>query len=365
MDVTREAPPLRVGMIGCGLVMELKHMQVLPRIAGVRVVAAADTDARALERVADAFAISRRHRDLRALLDDREVDAVAVCTPPGEHEAAVLAAIDAGKHVLVEKPLALDLEACDRMIARACGAGVKVMVGFHMRFHGQAMEARRRLRAGELGVIEAVRSVWSNPIRLQRDLPAWRERRETGGGCLIELGVHQYDLWRYLLDADVVEIAAAVRGRDWPDESATLIGRMSNGALVSSLLSEVSGYDMEFEVYGRDGRLRLACLRYDGLEQFAAAEPPGGLRRAAQRLAAAFGRLPLALANGAGGDYLASYRNEWQHFAACIRDDLPVGCTLEDGRHAVAVARAAAQSAASGAPVAIAPAADAARVRVA
>ena len=75
--------------------------------------------------------------------------------------------------------------------------------------------------------------------------------------------------------------------------------------------------------------------------------------------------LLVAAAIGAGGDYLASYRNEWQHFAACIRDDLPVGCTLEDGRHAVAVARAVVQSAASGAPVSIAPPADAARARVA
>jgi predicted dehydrogenase len=242
------------------------------------------------------------------------------------------------------------------MIARARAARTKVMVGFHMRWHAQAIEARRLLRAGALGEIEVIRSVWSNPIRLARALPAWRERRDSGGGCLIELGVHQYDLWRYLLDADVQEIAAVVRSERWPDESATLVGRMQNGTLVSSVLSEVTGCDMEFELYGRAGRLRLACLRYDGLERFAAADTPGGLRRAWRRWLTSLARLPLALSNGSGGDYLASYRRQWEHFAACIRDERPVGCTLEDGRHAVAVARAAVQSASSGVPVAVSPA---------
>ncbi len=71
------------------------------------------------------------------------------------------------------------------MIARARGARTRVLVGFHMRWHAQAIEARRLVRSGALGAIEIIRSVWSNPIRLQRALPSWRERRETGGGCLI------------------------------------------------------------------------------------------------------------------------------------------------------------------------------------
>lgn len=342
-------------MIGCGLVMELKHMVVLQRISGIEVVAASDINGERLQAVADRFRIPGRHADAMDLLRRPDIDAVAICTPPAQHAAYVLAALEAGKHVLVEKPLALDMDECDRMIARARGADRKVVVGFHMRWHRQARAAREMLRSGQLGAIEIVRGVWTNSIRLDRDLPSWRGSRETGGGALIELGVHLYDLFRFWLEVDVEEIFVASTGREWPDESVSISARMTNGVLISAVISEVSNCDMEFEIYGRAGRSRFACLRYDGIESFDSTAVPGGGRSTLQRLARMIGQLPRGLAQGRlGGDYLLSYQREWEHFADVVRAAAPIECTLEDGRHAVQVALAAVQSALTGQPVRVA-----------
>lgn len=347
--------PLRVGMIGCGLVMELKHMVVLQSVPDAVVIAVADTDAGRLQRVADTFHIATRCADPLELLAHPDIDAVAVCTPPEQHAALVLAALDAGKHVLVEKPLALDLDECDRMVERARRSDRKVLVGFHMRWHRQTRYARDAIRAGSVGAVELVRGVWTNALRLDRELPEWRGHRETGGGALIELGVHIYDLFRFWLDADVEEIFVLSRSRDWPDETVSLTARMSNGVLASAVISEVTGCDMEFEVYGRDGRLRLACLRYDGTEAYDRCAVPGGMQSSLRRLAGSITQLPRGIAQGRhGGDYLLSYRYEWEHFVTAIRSGAAVECDLEDGRHAVRVALAAVQSAATGQPVRIA-----------
>jgi myo-inositol 2-dehydrogenase/D-chiro-inositol 1-dehydrogenase len=347
--------PLRIGMIGCGLVMDLKHMVVLRRVAGAQVVAAADVDAEQLRAVADRHAIPARYTDPHELLARDDIDAVGICTPPAQHAALVVAALDAGKHVLVEKPLALDVDECDRMIEKARQSDRKVVVGFHMRWHRQVRHAREVLRSGRLGAMELIRGIWTNPLRSDRDLPEWRGRRETGGGGLIEIGVHVYDLFRFWTGTDVEEVFAVSHGRDWPDETASVSARMSNGVVVSALLSEVTSCDMEFEIYGREGRLRLACLRYDGIEEYARTDVPGGGKSTFRRITQSLVHLPRGLADGRhGGDYLLSYQAEWEHFVAAVRRGDAVECDLEDGRHAIQVALAAVESAKTGRPVKLA-----------
>jgi predicted dehydrogenase len=347
-----DSRPLNVGLIGCGLVMEMKHMQVLPGLSGLRVLAAADVDRARLDRVANSFGIARRYDSAEALLADDEVDVVGVCTPPAQHAEIVVAAIAAGKHVLVEKPLALDVEACDRMITAASSApALRVMVGFHMRFHHQTRRARAMVRAGELGPIELIRGIWTNPIRLARDLPPWRDRRESGGGSLVELGVHQFDQWRFLSGSEVSEVYAITRSEEWPDASVTLSARLDDGVLVSQVISEVTGHDIEYEIYGRDARLHLACLRFDGLERFGAETAPGSMGTRLRMLARGLKELPRGVANRHGGDYLASYRDEWVHLAGCVRTGANVDSTLDDGREAVRIALASIESAQTGKPV--------------
>jgi predicted dehydrogenase len=131
--------------------------------------------------------------------------------------------------------------------------------------------------------------------------------------------------------------------------------RLSGGSLATSAFSQRAVEGNDVEVYGSDGYLTISFYRFDGLEYRPASVFPGGIRG---RVNAALGTaraLPGALAAARrGGAFLESYRAQWTHFAECVRTGTPVACTLEDGRRALEVTRAAIVSATSNGPVRIA-----------
>ena len=165
------------------------------------------------------------------MLEDRTIEAIAICVPAQFHVEIALAALDAGKHVFIEKPLALTLEDCDRLISRATGLPLQVMQGFNTRWHRLIREARTLFHQGLLGPLEIVRSVLTS---CHTDVPEWRKRRALGGGVFFEMGVHHFDLWRYILSEEVEEISAHSRSGAGEDESATITARLESGALVSA-----------------------------------------------------------------------------------------------------------------------------------
>lgn len=338
---------LRVGVIGCGRVAEARHLPALGGLDGARVVALADTDAARLEALGRAHGVARLHKDHRALLDEDGIDAVAVCTPPRFHAEAVLAALEAGKHVLVEKPLALDLEECDLLVEAArARPSLKVMVGFNLRWHRLVRGARDVVRRGDLGPFKMARTVLTSGVRKSPDFPDWRTRRETGGGALFELGVHHLDLLRFVTGGEVEEVSAMGASGE---ETTALAARMSGGALVTAAFCERTGESHEIEIFGEDGWLRIACHRADGLERFGATDYAGSVGVRLKRAGRTIRELPQLLKQARqGGDYLASYRAEWRHFVESVRDDREPECTLEDGRRATEAALAAVESDAQG-----------------
>jgi myo-inositol 2-dehydrogenase / D-chiro-inositol 1-dehydrogenase len=343
---------LKVGLVGCGQVAEFKHLLVLQRLAGVEVVAVADIDPERLRHVADRYNIRHRYADVALLLNHPSLEAVAVCVPPDQHAAVAIPAMRAKKHLLIEKPLALSSEDCDRIIENARQCSTRIMVGFHMRWHRLVQQARAMIEQGLLGTIEAIRTVWNSPIRYDGSLPDWRYDRTTGGGALMEIAVHHFDLWRFLLQSEVEEVFAMSRYENRVDETATVSARMTNSILASAVFSERSGHDIEIEIYGRNGRLRISCLRFDGLEFYPATSVPGGVRTRIRNAIHGMKEMPHGVLNRLpGGEYMDSYRREWQHFLNAIRNDQPVGCTLEDGERALEIALCAIDSAKSGRPV--------------
>jgi myo-inositol 2-dehydrogenase/D-chiro-inositol 1-dehydrogenase len=320
-------------------------------VRGLEAVAVADLDPDRLRSVKARFGIRRCHKDAAALLADPEIEAVAVCLPPRLQVAVALEALDADKHVWVEAPLGLSLPECDRLIARARSSGRHVTVGFHMRWHRLVRQAKQIIDSGRLGPLQTIRATWNSP-RDADTLPEWRRHRALGGGALVEVAGDHFDLWRYLLDAEIGELfAMTIDGRS-EDEAAVLSGRMANGILVSAVFSERSNHDLEIEICGQAGRLRVACIRFEGLEYYATETMPSSLPARLQRIGHFVKELPRALPRmHRAGDYRASYCDQWRQFRESIRTGKPMESTLRDGREALAAVLAAAQSSVEGRPV--------------
>jgi predicted dehydrogenase len=345
---------IRLGIIGCGRVAEERHLPALRRLPQIRVVATADPDPRRGSRLADRFGAAHRLSDYRALLDLTDVDAVAVLTPTSSHAEVGLAALEAGKHVLVEKPLALNLAECDRLIARAARSDRRVVVGFNLRWHRLVRRARAFLETGALGRIKAIRSVYTHN-RLGDQAPEWHRKLELGGGVSFNEGVHHFDLWRYFAGSDVEEVFSfSTPSPYYEDETSAITARMSDGTLATGIFTFRTGPNSEVEIYGDSGRLCLSLYRFDGFGFFPNSGYPGNLGDRLRQAVAALGGVPEAIPMLLrGGDFQATFDGLWRHFIDCVSLGQPSQCTLEDGRSSLRIALAATESARSGLPVRI------------
>ena len=352
--MTRTGAPLGIGIVGCGHVTATRHLPALAVVPDTKLVAFADRDRARLAEVGELHREAALYPDVHDLLADRRVDAVAVCVPAASHAEAVLAALDAGVPVLVEKPLALALDDAEEMASRAEETGTPALVGFNLRWHRLVQRAVEALRAGVLGELELVRSITTSPKRLRADLPLWAGDRERGGGALIEAAVHHYDLWRFLTGAEVEEVSVISRSRLTDDDVATISARLSSGALVSAVFCDGTSSMSGITLFGSDGSVDVSFLRFDGLTRQHATAAPGHQRsRAAGALSALRELRPGLRERRSSGEFLASYRAEWEHFLHAVRTEARPECTLDDGVEALRIALAAAESAETGRPVAV------------
>jgi predicted dehydrogenase len=345
-----------IGLVGCGHIAAFRH---LPALASLRreaeIVAIADDDAEALSGMGERLGLRSRHRSVERLLEDPAVDAVAVLVPPEAHAEVAAAALSGGKHVLVEKPLALTVEDCDRVVeAGSRHPSAAAMVAFNLRFHRLVRAARTQIAAGKLGAIETINTVtMADPADASGGTPPpWKLDRGRGGGALIEQGVHHFDLWRFLTGDEVAEVSALTRVEGGSDRISTVAGRTRGGALASSMLGYSTTSSNDVSVHGRKGRLDVSINEFDGLRFRPSSRYPGSpltrLRHAAGSLAA----LPRAVrSQRAGGAYVLSYTEEWRHFLRCVRGEVEVESGLAAGREATRIARAAIESADAGAAV--------------
>lgn len=343
---------VKLGLIGCGQVAETRHLPALQHVPNADVIAVGDTDPNRLDALAGRFRIEGRYPHHRALLDDPNVDAVAVCVPAQFHVEIALDALDADKHVFVEKPLALSLDDADQLIERAAHTSRQVTVGFNFRWHHLIRRAREMIQRGTLGPIALMCSTLTSNYQ---NVPEWRKHRESGGGVLFEMAVHHFDLWRFLLQSEVDDVFATTQSGQWEDESSIVTARMRDGVQVSGTFSETTAGTHEVEIYGRQGRLRVSCYRFDGLEFLPASSYAGDIRIRLQNAVRILREWPHVISSVRGhNDVMDSYQAEWQHFVDAIQHGSPVDCTLEDGRRALQIALAAVESAHRGAPVQVA-----------
>lgn len=193
--------PVRVAVIGVGS-MGRNHARVYHELEGAQLIAVVDADQARAEEVGRAFAVPA-YRDYQQMLEQQRPEAVSVAVPTALHETVSLAALEAGAHILIEKPIAATVEQGERLIRRARELNRKLMVGHVVRFNPAIQQLKRRLEAGELGRIFQVvcRRVGPFPTRI-RDV-----------GVVVDLATHDLDLMRYLLGADPLRVYAETEHR--------------------------------------------------------------------------------------------------------------------------------------------------------
>ena len=347
--------PLRLGIVGCGFVAENRHVPTLRRLSEIDVVALADTDLARCHRVAASLGAPRCFDSVQALLEHAEVEAVGVCTPASSHAEVALAALAAARHTLVEKPITLSLVEADRLVESASRASVVTTVGFNLRHHRLVQEARRLLAGGAVGRVTAIATSFTDSRLAVPNLPDWRGQRHLGGGGLFEKLTHHFDLWRYLLDDEVDDVFAASRRGRADDEVTLVTAHLQGGALAQAFGSDLTSPSNEVVIYGEEGSLLLDLYRFDGLVLSGLHDLPGAPKTRLRRMAASAGQFARSLGElRSGGLFDATYGSEWRRFAAAVRGDGRPACTFEDGRRALQIALAAAESASLGRPVRVA-----------
>jgi phthalate 4,5-cis-dihydrodiol dehydrogenase len=197
-----------VGVVGLGRVSR-GHGQALKQAKNARLVAACDIDRERLDRYVKEFDCEGES-SLDALLARDDVQVVDILLPHSLHEEATVKAARAGKHIMVEKPMAMEVEACDRMIAAAREAGVQLFVAHTERFIEAKRVAKQVLDSGEVGAPVMATDVWYQPFRRPTRQP-WMLDRSRGGGFLQMAGSHMFDRLIYLLGSPVKNVRASVR----------------------------------------------------------------------------------------------------------------------------------------------------------
>ena len=345
---------IRLGVIGCGKGAQEKHLPALKDMANVRVIAAADLNPDRLHDVVNRFGIEQKYTDYRRMLDRSDVDTVAVLTPTISHAEIGVAAISSGKHVFIDKPLALTLRECDELIGRAACSKIRGMVGFNHRWHRLIQRAEKFIQSGALGEIKTIRSVYTHwhPGAQSQD---WHRKRKFGGGVVFNDAVHHFDLWRFLLKTEVVEVFSKGRNSEhFEDETNVITARLANGVLASGIFMFETNSNNELEIYGDLGKLYISCYHFDGLKFYPNSSYPGDISERLRKMAETIREIPQGIESLRwGGDSNMAFRSQWKHFIDCLLDDKPPSCTFSDGKCAVKIALGTIESVLSGKPIKI------------
>jgi predicted dehydrogenase len=191
----------RIGIIGCGGIANGKHMPSLKKLPNVAMVAFCDIIAdKAAKAAADyGTAGAKVYTDYKELLADGSIDVIHVCTPNDSHADITIAALESGKHVMCEKPMAKTAADAKRMIEAAKRTGKKLTIGYNNRFRTDSQHLKRVCENGELGEIYFAKA---HAIR-RRGVPTWGvflDEEKQGGGPLIDIGTHALDLTLWMMN---------------------------------------------------------------------------------------------------------------------------------------------------------------------
>jgi len=228
-------------VVGCGNFARAVHLPNLKKLSDYVLKAAADTNAEAAE-AAKGFGAAYTTTDYQRVLNDPSIDLVIICTPHFQHASMALEAVNAGKHVLVEKPMATKLEEIGPLVDAVRRKGITFTVGFNRRYSFLAQKARQLLAGRKyplLLVYRMVDEIWRHP---------WALDPEIGGGRIISEAVHLFDFCAYMVGAEPVRISAEGGALTHPEipgtqDNAVMTLSFADGSIASLTIGDLGNAD--------------------------------------------------------------------------------------------------------------------------
>jgi predicted dehydrogenase len=330
----------RIGIIGSGGIAQA-HVDGY-KLAGADIVAVADVNPTTLAQRQNAWDVASGYVRYEDLLADPSVEAVSICTPNSSHHPITIAAAKAGKHVLCEKPVSMNLADAQEMIDVCATAGVVFQVGHHMRSWAAAAKAKQIIDAGGIGKVTYARlrqaHDWGGAAEVRG---VFGSKAHSGGGTLLDNGCHLFDLARYL-GGDVRDVYARIATVKFDIEVEDTA--ISSLGFASGALGQVevawtgTGWQEAFWIFGTEGSLE--CDNRVGANVLT--------HRFRESAGTTWADLDIATYDLKG---VASHSQHVANFLASIDGTGPVVCTGQDGLEAVRLVLASYESAESGMPV--------------
>ena len=299
---------IRIGMVGAGAIAQIAHLPVLRKMKGVEIVGICDNDGAKARALAERLGIADAYTDIEDLLEFGKVDAVVICTPNHLHEVHVIAALAAGAHVVVERPISLTSAGVAKVLKAAEKAKRNVLVAMNHRFRSDVQTVHKFIAGGELGALTTIRTGWHG-FRAAKQKLGWRSRRaESGGGVMMDLGLPMVDLAWWMAGRPVVErVSAHVAMAGQVDEIGSALLYCENGPTVFC--------DVSWRFVGEGERFWLDVQAQKGSASISPFKVFKELHGAPVDVT------PTG-ASGREHHFSQSYRSEWAYFLAGVRGEV-------------------------------------------
>lgn len=342
-------PPVQVGLIGSQFISTI-HAESLKHCPQAVITAVASPTAGNAQKFADRFGIPSAYTDYRKLIASPEVQMVVIGAPNHLHCEMVLEAAAAGKHIVIEKPLCLNLQQADQMIAACQKAGVKLMYAEELCFAPKYVRLKQLLDSGALGQPTLIKQ------SEKHDGPHadhfWDVTR-SGGGVTMDMGCHAIEFFRWMLGRPPItsvyaQMSTQVHGaKTEGDDNAILILEFANGviAIAEESWTKLGGMDDRAEVYGSAGVAYADLLHGNSIETYSATGYDYAVEKAGTTRGWSFTIYEEAWNYG--------FHAEMAHFVDCVQNNKTPLVTGEDGRAVMEVLFAAYESARTGQKVAL------------
>jgi len=342
-----------IGIVGTGMIAR-HHARAIAELEGAHLAAVTSRSEGRAQALAGELGC-KGYGDIAAMLDDPDVQIVSICTPSGAHLEPALAAAEAGRHIMIEKPIEITLERCDAVIEAAAKHGVQLAGIFQSRFFEAAREVKQAIEAGRFGkmVLADAYVKWYRPQEYYSQ-GGWKgTKRFDGGGALMNQSIHAVDLLLWFAGPVAsVQAYCGVRGHEGieVEDTAVAVLQFESGAMgvLEGSTAVYPGFLKRLEISGTSGS---AILEEEDLKAWSFSDETPEDEEIRSRFGAATKTGGGASDPGAIG--LEGHRKQFQQFVDAVRTGSPVALNGEEARKAVALILSVYQSAADGCPVAV------------